>query len=116
MPRARRDARSLCDLEVGARVRLARQERGISLERLAASIGISAKQVQKYETGADQIFPSRLQQIANVFELPIGVFFDETTSFEASILQIIGQPDAIRVAKAFHKIRNMAVRKRITRW
>lgn len=113
MPRARRDARKPWDFEVAARVRLIRKQRGMSLESVATALGVSVKQVQKYETGSDQLFPSRLQQIARAFGVPIGCFFEEIEGLEISISELMRQTETIRLALAYSRIKKVALRIRV---
>jgi transcriptional regulator with XRE-family HTH domain len=48
---------------------------GLSQEKLAKAIGLTFQQVQKYERGTNRMGASRLQQIANVLEVPVTFFF-----------------------------------------
>ncbi|MFN7281094.1 MAG: helix-turn-helix domain-containing protein [bacterium] len=48
---------------------------GISQERLAADIGLTFQQVQKYERGANRISASKLYEIAQSLKVSIGAFF-----------------------------------------
>lgn len=66
----------LVDEHVGERIRRRRAELGLTQEHLAASLGISYQQIQKYETGANRISAGRLYQIARRLESPIGLFFE----------------------------------------
>ena len=66
----------LVDEHVGDRIRRRRTELGLTQEHLAASLGISYQQVQKYETGANRISAGRLYQIARRLESDIGQFFE----------------------------------------
>ena len=64
------------DALVGAPVRRRRTLLGLSQEMLAAAIGLTFQQVQKYERGANRISASRLFEVARVLEVPISCFFD----------------------------------------
>ena len=64
------------DAHIGKRLREARLTRGMSQQALGEALGISFQQVQKYERGANRIGGSRLWDISNVLESPIGFFFD----------------------------------------
>ncbi len=63
--------------EIGARIRAARKEKGLTQMQLAEKVGVSFQQIQKYETGKDRIFVERLQQIAQALEVPISYFFKD---------------------------------------
>jgi transcriptional regulator with XRE-family HTH domain len=58
------------DARVGRRIRERRKQLGISQPRLAASIGISYQQLQKYDVAA-----ARLAAIAAALDVPHGYFF-----------------------------------------
>lgn len=64
------------DEHVGARIRARRASMGLTQEQLAARMGISYQQVQKYETGTNRISAGRLFQIARHLDADIGHFFD----------------------------------------
>jgi transcriptional regulator with XRE-family HTH domain len=65
------------DVHVGARVRLRRTLLGMSQEKLGDSIGLTFQQVQKYERGANRIGASRLWELAEVLDVPVGFFYAE---------------------------------------
>ncbi|MFO1068529.1 MAG: helix-turn-helix domain-containing protein [Geminicoccaceae bacterium] len=65
------------DIEVGRRMRLRRQLLGMSQETLAARIGVSYQQVQKYERGTNRLGSSRLHRLAEVLQVPVAWFFAE---------------------------------------
>src|SRR5262245_65111905 len=72
MPRRSRDPR---DLEVAKRVRALRLQRGISQTELGGVLDVTFQQVQKYETGTNRISAGRLQQIAEVLDVPVTYFY-----------------------------------------
>lgn len=65
------------DAHVGLRLRQRRILLGLSQERLAAALGLTFQQVQKYERGANRVSASRLYELSRVLEVPIGYFFEE---------------------------------------
>jgi len=64
------------DVHVGARLRQIRTLRGTSQEQLAAMLGLTFQQVQKYERGANRVSASRLFELARVLDVPIQWFFE----------------------------------------
>src|SRR3954471_6348460 len=72
------------DRLVGSRVRQRRMQRGMSQEQLAAALGITVPQVQKYEKGVNRIGASRLHKIAGLLGVPIGAFFEAHAGAQAS--------------------------------
>jgi len=63
---------------VGQLIKAARKERGMTQMGLAELIGVSYQQVQKYESGIDNISVERLKQIAKAVNMPIALFFPAT--------------------------------------
>ncbi|MGB9365959.1 MAG: helix-turn-helix transcriptional regulator [Xanthobacteraceae bacterium] len=63
------------DVEIGRKIRALRLERGLSQSGLAERIGLTFQQVQKYEKGANRVSAGRLQQIADVLNVPITFFY-----------------------------------------
>jgi transcriptional regulator with XRE-family HTH domain len=63
------------DGHVGARVARARAERGITQRDLAAAIGVTYQQLQKYERGLNRIGAGRLYAVSEALGVPISYFF-----------------------------------------
>jgi transcriptional regulator with XRE-family HTH domain len=63
------------DRLVGSRVRQRRMQLGMSQDALAAQLGLTVPQLQKYEKGVNRIGASRLHKIAGLLGVPIGAFF-----------------------------------------
>ncbi|MSO80831.1 MAG: XRE family transcriptional regulator [Alphaproteobacteria bacterium] len=72
------------DVHVGGRVRLRRTLLGMSQERLAEAIGLTFKQVQKYERGANRIGASRLFDLSLVLGVPVSFFLEEMANTVAA--------------------------------
>jgi transcriptional regulator with XRE-family HTH domain len=64
------------DKHVGSRVRMRRRMLDMNQSDLADALGMSFQQVQKYENGTNRIGASRLQQIANLLQVPVDFFFE----------------------------------------
>jgi transcriptional regulator with XRE-family HTH domain len=65
------------DVHVGSRVRMRRILLGRSQEVVAAQLGVSFQQLQKYESGANRVSASRLFDLAHILMSPIAYFFEE---------------------------------------
>ncbi len=72
------------DVHVGNRIRLRRTLLGLSQEKLAALLGLTFQQVQKYERGMNRVGASRLWDIGKVLEVPINFFFEDMDKTVAS--------------------------------
>jgi transcriptional regulator with XRE-family HTH domain len=64
------------DRHMGARIRHRRRELGISQAKLAAMLGVSFQQVQKYEIGANRVSASTLWRISQMLGVEPGYWFD----------------------------------------
>ena len=109
------------DIHVGSRVRLRRIELGISQEKLAAELGLTFQQVQKYERAANRISASRLFHIGKVLGVKVASFYEgyeeagaplgfAEPSAEADPLQ---RRDTIELCNAFYAIEDAAARRRM---
>lgn len=70
------------DRHVGKRLRLRRSMMGISQEKLAAAIGISFQQLQKYEQGINRISASRLYDLCQALNISISFLFKDIEQSE----------------------------------
>lgn len=64
------------DVHIGGRIRERRIALGMSQAALAADLGITFQQVQKYESGANRVGGSRLWDISRALNVPVSYFFD----------------------------------------
>lgn len=64
------------DVHIGSRIRLRRMQANRTQEWLAGKLGLTFQQVQKYEKGINRVGGSRMQEIANALERPVGWFFE----------------------------------------
>lgn len=64
------------DVHIGGRIRERRIALGMSQAALAAGLGITFQQVQKYESGANRVGGSRLWDISQALNVPVSYFFD----------------------------------------
>lgn len=64
------------DAHVGWRLRQRRAEMGLTQTDMAATLGISYQQVQKYETAANRISAGKLYEMAQRLKVPVGYFFE----------------------------------------
>ncbi len=64
------------DVRVGARIRARREALRITQNRLAAQLGVTFSQVQKYEKGSNRIGAGRLYIVASYLGVPVEYFFE----------------------------------------
>ena len=65
------------DVHVGKKIFTRRIELGLSMEKLASSVGLTFQQVQKYERGMNRVSASRLFDFSKVLGVPINYFFSD---------------------------------------
>jgi transcriptional regulator with XRE-family HTH domain len=123
--KSRKKAPNPIDQHVGSRVRMRRLMLAMSQEKLGAALGLTFQQVQKYERGANRIGASRLQQMSHILQVPVEFFFEGGPDASAphgsngnalSMAQIddfVSDPDGLRLMRAFLRIDNAALRRRI---
>src|SRR5215470_10634886 len=64
------------DKYVGSRVRMRRIMLGMSQEKLGEALGLTFQQIQKYEKGTNRVGASRIQQIAEILQVPVSFLFE----------------------------------------
>jgi len=113
------------DKHVGSRVRMRRMMVSMSQEKLGEKLGITFQQIQKYEKGTNRIGASRLQQIANVLGVQVGFFFEgapvpdgsakgfSESASPAYVSDFLATSDGLALTKAFMKVTDAKVRRRI---
>jgi len=74
------------DRVVGDQIRLQRLVKGLSQSQLAAAIGVTFQQLQKYEKGTNRVSASRLSEIAKKLDVSVGALFGEQPSAVASAM------------------------------
>jgi transcriptional regulator with XRE-family HTH domain len=114
------------DVHVGGRIRLRRNLLGMSQEKLGEQLGITFQQIQKYEKGTNRVGASRLQAIATILGVPVAYFFEEGPDaakgaasgtrqdlWTASAIEFCMSPEGMQLNRAFMRIRDIKVRRRI---
>jgi len=102
------------DLHVGLRLRARRRELGISQDTLAAALGLTFQQVQKYERGTNRVSASKLYAIALTLRAPVSYFFNGLPDYmspadtdavsEPGVLRLAAVPRGPDMAEAFLKL------------
>jgi transcriptional regulator with XRE-family HTH domain len=116
------------DRHVGSKVRLRRMLIGMSQEKLGEALGLTFQQVQKYEKGTNRIGASRLQQIAQILNVPVEFFFEDAphavlpnqpvmgfseAPSTAYISDFLSTSEGVQLMKAFVSIRDAKVRRKL---
>jgi transcriptional regulator with XRE-family HTH domain len=118
------------DVHVGGRLKQRRTLMGLSQEKLAAQVGLTFQQIQKYEKGANRITASRLYQFGRILDVPPSFFFDDMPSelageegAAATLAEVrngaavdtdpFTKRETLELVRVYYQIRDAAVRKQI---
>lgn len=101
------------DLAIGARMRVRRKSLNLSQSVLAAKIGVTFQQVQKYEKGANRVSGSMLVAVADALDTSVGWLVGEESPGGAeaeALLLSLALPGAQELLEAFSLIPSSAAR------
>lgn len=119
--REKKDGLNEVDVFVGQRLRELRMLAGLSQSDVAAALGLTFQQLQKYERGFNRVSASRLYKLALYFRVPVSVFFDgleerasQLESAESGDIEdadnTLQSREALMLARYFQHIRDPQVR------
>jgi transcriptional regulator with XRE-family HTH domain len=105
-------------MEIAKRVRALRLQRGMSQTELGTVLDVTFQQVQKYETGANRISAGRLQQIAEVLDVPVSYFYagldDSALPRNLPVIEpeldLLQSAHAVRLVRAYSRITDRRTR------
>ena len=110
------------DKHVGSRVRMRRMLLSMSQEKLGDALDLTFQQVQKYEKGTNRIGASRLHHIADILQVPVAFFFEDTPGQSktkndapspAYVSDFLATTDGLALTKAFMQIKGAKLRRNI---
>ena len=122
------------DIYIGRQIRRRRLNLGLTQENLAAEMGLTFQQIQKYERGLNRISGSRLWDISQILKVPLNYFFcgiDEKVSnqsprmlhradrpqtdefFDSGVNDLLYQPETIDLLTAYYNIKNPQARRTV---
>lgn len=86
---------------IGSRIRLRRKILGLTQSQLGDRAGVRFQQIQKYETGANEIGAVRLFEIAEALDVDVQYFFAELQDPSAEMRDKLNlaEADVIRAAR-----------------
>ena len=116
------------DVHVGRRLRLRRTIMGLSQDSIGKAIGVTFQQIQKYERGINRMGASRIYDFAKALNVPVSYFFEGYGDDLGELSPAFGMAESVApafeheqisnretmdVMRAYHKIKNPQMRKRI---
>lgn len=112
-------AANAIDKRLGERVRARRLQIGMSQEKLAALLGVTFQQVQKYEKGVNRIAASRLFDVAAALDLTVASFYEGLShrkskdAADDAVSAVLATPDGAELVRLFSEIKSVNVRRRV---
>lgn len=85
---------------LGERIRRRRRMLGLSQAQLARAIGVRADQIQKYETGAHQIYAERLHRLAAALGVTPNHLFEANNSEDVTADELLTRPETQALVQA----------------
>ena len=92
-------------VELGMKIRMLRQQAGLSQEALAVLVGVTFQQIQKYENGHTTLNILKLQQIALALKVSVSDFFSSAPSSQIRLTV-----DEDQLLQSFRRIKNGELR------
>ncbi len=119
MARKSRAHRSSSEIEIdrriGQRIRERRVVLGLNQTKLAAGLGISFQQLQKYERGHSRMGVGLLYACAQLLDVPPEYFFEGPEGSDSGTPDETRSNEAMKLARAYYSINDPVYRKRIWR-
>ena len=108
------------DIHIGSRIRMRRNQLGMSQEKLAEGLGLTFQQVQKYEKGMNRVGGSRMAAIAELLGVDVGFFYlnapgasGSHTLADSTMDDFMASKDGLIIAEAFVQIVDPDVRRAV---
>lgn len=104
------------DRFVGSRIRARRLQFGLSQTELAARVGVTYQQQQKYENGATRISASRLWHLCRELDSEMSYFFPESNGAQRTAPEEAASHSAretLELMKSYGRIRSSQMRRKV---
>jgi len=106
------------DAHVGLRLRQRRMAMGMKQADLANAVGLTFQQIQKYESGSNQIVSSRLYELGVALDVPVAFFFEGLTASAKTDVNpetrsLMGSTEMQRLILAYWQIDKAPIRKHV---
>lgn len=105
------------DALIGERVRSRRLQARVSQSVLGEALGVTFRQIQKYETGANRIGSGRLLKIAEVLDCDVAEFYQSTgdgrPAASTPFSRFMATKDGVAIVEAMLKIENQDLRRMV---
>ncbi|WP_375645315.1 MULTISPECIES: helix-turn-helix domain-containing protein [unclassified Bartonella] len=96
------------DIAIGRKIRFKRTMLGMSQKKLGSQLGVTFQQIQKYEKGSNRIGAGRLQEFADILNVPIAFFYADLSTKENALYycdERIGSKEEHILLKSFRELK-----------
>jgi transcriptional regulator with XRE-family HTH domain len=103
------------DVKIGSQIRSLRIRMNISEEVLADCIGVTFRQMRRFESGASRVSIGQLTEIAGALGVSVSAFFDVVTKSENDNLTPlqIATKQGLALLRLFHSIDDAPLRYKV---
>ncbi len=113
-PKSRRSVDEIeIDQRIGQRIHERRVVLGLNQTKLAAGLGISFQQIQKYEKGHDRMGAGLLYGCAQLLDVPPEYFFEGLEGSDSGTPDVTKSDEAMKLTRAYYRINDPVYRQRI---
>ncbi len=113
-PKSRRSVGEIeIDQRIGRRIHERRVVLGLNQTKLADGLGISFRQIQKYEKGANRMGAGLLYGCAELLDVPPEYFFEGLEGSDSGTPDETRSDEAIKLARAYYRISDPTERSRV---
>lgn len=97
---------------IGAKIRLKRKQRNMTLQQLGSFLGLTPQQIQKYEKGRQRITADMLWDLSKLFNVPVQFFYEGFIESEETFLKEdetpfdYGQNETEELLNLYYKLKN----------
>jgi len=96
---------------VGARLRLRRKALGLKQHDVAAAIGVTYQQVQKYEKGTNRLSCYACVKLAELLQCSVAELLGENADHEAVPPAVMATDGAVELVETYGRIKSRAGRR-----
>ena len=103
------------DAEIGARIRIRRKCLSMTQSQLAAELGVTFQQLQKYEKGVNRVSGSTLVRLARALDTSVAALVGEAAREPSTpgIYEKLSAPGAIELLEAYADVPDYEARQAV---
>lgn len=101
------------DQQIGNNMRRLRLAAGLPQTAVAAHVGLTYQQVQKYERGQSRLSAAMLHDLALLFHVPCALFFDGLDGVTDGNMQTIRDDETLKTLAALDGVNDPALKVKI---